>query len=241
MLTPTEIIALRATRYSDTSAILSAYSRTGGRMSFMMPASAGREATRRRALLMPLGLVECVADVRAGRSVHGMRDPRAILPLSSIRSNPLKNAMASFLAEFLTYVLREGQPDEALWLYIRRSIEALEAIPGNRVANFHICFMMRLCRFIGIEPDWEGYAPGKVMDLVDGVFRLSPPLHRHYLSPDHSSLAHLLSRMTFANMHRFMFNRRQRREILDEILRYYSLHYTGMGGIRSLDVLADLF
>ena len=241
MLVPMEIIALRTTRYSDNSAILGAYSREGGRMSFVIPAGNGREATRRRALLMPLGLVECVADMRPGRTIHGMRDPRAIVPLSSVRTNPLKNAMASFLAEFLGLVLREGQADEGLWGYVRGAIEALEALPGNRIANFHICFLLRLCRFIGIEPDWESWEKGKVFDMLDAVFRYLAPMHRHYLTPGDSEAGYMMSRMTFANMHRFKLNRNQRHQILGEVMRYYSLHYAGMGGLKSLDVLASLF
>lgn len=241
MLVPMEIISLRTTRYSDSAAILVAYSQEGGRMSFLVPAGNGREATRRRALLMPLGLVECVADMRPGRTIHGMREPRAIVPLSSVRTNPLKNAMASFLAEFLGVVLREGQADEALWGYVRGAIEALEALPGNRVANFHICFMLRLCRFIGIEPDWESWGEGKLFDMVDAKFRHSAPMHRHYLNPQESKIAWMMGRMSFINMHKFKLNRNQRHRILDEVMRYYTLHYAGMGGMKSLDVLGSLF
>ncbi|MDE7025491.1 MAG: DNA repair protein RecO C-terminal domain-containing protein [Paramuribaculum sp.] len=236
-----EIIALRTTRYSDSSAILGAYSRQGGRMSFLVPAGGGREATRRRALLMPLGVVECVADIRPGRAIHNMREPRAVLPLSSVRCNPLKNAVASFLAEVLGLVLREGHSDEALWGYVRGAIEALEALPGDKVANFHICFLLRLSRFIGVEPDWESWGDGKLFDLVDAVYRSSAPMHKHYLTPDESRVAYILSRMTFVNMYRFRLNRVQRRQIIDVIMRYYSLHYTGMSGLKSLDVLVSLF
>lgn len=241
MLVRMEIIALRTTRYSDSSAILSAYSRSGGRVSFMVSAGSGREATRRRALLMPLGVVECVADVRPGRSIHGLREPRGLFAQSSLRGNPLKNAMASFLAEVLGLVLREGQADEGLWLYVRGAIEALEAMPGMRVANFHICFLLRLCRFLGIEPDWESWGDGKLFDMVEATYRYSAPLHRHYLTPEESRGAYMLSRMSFGNMHKYKLNRRVRREILDAIMRYYSLHYAGMSGLKSLDVLAELF
>lgn len=210
-------------------------------MSFMVPAGNGREAARRRALLMPLGMVECVADIRPGRTIHGMREPAPLFSQSSLRGNPLKNALSSFLAELLALVLREGQADEALWLYIRGAIEALEHLPGARVANFHICFLLKLSRFLGIEPGWDSWGEGKLFDLLDAVYRHSAPLHRHYLSPHDSRVARELSRMTFANMHLFKLNRNSRRQILDEIMRYYSLHYAGMNGLKSLDVLGGLF
>ncbi|MDE6153062.1 MAG: recombination protein O N-terminal domain-containing protein, partial [Muribaculaceae bacterium] len=53
MYTTLDCIALRTVRHSDRHSILSAYTRQRGRMSFLIPAGNGREATRRRAMLMP--------------------------------------------------------------------------------------------------------------------------------------------------------------------------------------------
>ena len=50
-----------------------------------------------------------------------------------------------------------------------------------------------------------------------------------------------LSRMSFANMHLFRFNRDQRRRLLDLIIGYYRLHNSAVGEIRSLDILTALF
>ncbi len=54
MLRTLNLIPLRVIPYSDRNSILSAYSRELGRVSFVVPAGAGREARRRRALLMPM-------------------------------------------------------------------------------------------------------------------------------------------------------------------------------------------
>jgi len=241
MLMPMQIICLRTTRYSDTHAILSAYSRQGGRVSFLVPAGNGREAGRRRAVLMPLSVVDCVADIRPGREIHGMREPRSSVPMHSVRANPIKNAMAAFMAEFLGMVLREGQSDAALFEFVLSSVRVLESVEAKRLANFHICFLLKIGLFIGIEPDWGSYASGRVFDMVDSVYRAGVPLHGHFLTPSESEAAYKISRICYRNMHLFVMNRRMRRQVLDFILQYYSLHYAGMGGLKSLDVLAALF
>ncbi len=228
-------------RYSDSRSILSAYSLEQGRISFLMPAGAGREAGRRKALLMPLSVVECVADIKPGREIHNMREPQSMVQLTSLRANPLKNAMTAFLAEFLSMILRESQTDPALFQFVRTSVEALEAIESSKVANFHLCFLIRLCRFIGIEPDWDSYTSGKLFDISAGIFRTSAPMHRNFLSPEESKYAHLLSRINYRNMHRYRLNRHSRRELLDQITHYYSMHYAGLSSMKSLEVLATLF
>ena len=93
-------IALRTVKYNDRHSILTAYTREHGRMSFLLPAGSGKEAARRRALMMPMGLFECTADLRPGRDIPPMREPAPILPLHGIRSNPVKGLIAMFLAEF---------------------------------------------------------------------------------------------------------------------------------------------
>lgn len=236
-----QFIALRTVRYSDRHSILSGYSLEFGRVAFAIAAGSGREAVRRRALLMPLSIVECVADIKPGREVSVMHEPRSLSPLMGLRTNPVKSSVALFLAEVLGVVLRDGPPDAALYNYMCRSIGVLDVLPAERSANFHICFLWGLGRFIGIEPDTEEYRPGMIFDMADGRFRLTAPLHRHYLDAGQSEVVASLSRMTFANMWLFRMNRRQRNELLDGILTYYSLHYTGLQSLRSLDVLRELF
>ena len=64
MYRPLNCIALRTVRYSDRNSILSVYTLQQGRMSLLVPAGTGKAAARLRALLMPLGRFDCVADIR---------------------------------------------------------------------------------------------------------------------------------------------------------------------------------
>ena len=236
-----QFIALRTVRHNDRHSILSAYSAECGRVAFAISAGAGKEASRRRALLMPMSIVECVADVKPGREVSLMSEPRALAPLMGLRTNPIKSSIALFLAEVLGVVLRDGPPDSTLYKYICSSIEVLDLLPSNRSANFHICFLWGLGRFIGIEPDTEEYRTGMVFDMQDGRFRVSAPLHPNYLDSERSQAVAVVSRMRYANMHLFKMSRVQRNELLDGILRYYSMHYAGLQSLRSLEVLRELF
>lgn len=236
-----QFIALRTVCHNDRHSILSAYSAEYGRVAFAIPAGAGKEASRRRALLMPMSIVECVADIKPGREVSLMSEPRALAPLMGLRTNPIKSSIALFLAEVLGVVLRDGPPDSTLYKYICSSIEVLDLLPSNRSANFHVCFLWGLGRFIGIEPDTEEYRTGMVFDMQDGRFRMSAPLHPNYLDSERSQAVAAVSRMRYATMHLFKMSRAQRNELLDGILRYYSMHYAGLQSLRSLEVLRELF
>lgn len=235
------IVALRTVRYNDRHSILSAYSLERGPVAFLQPAGTGREANRRRALLMPLGLVECEADIRPGRDIHLMSQPRPMAPLGSLRANPLKGTVAIFLADVVWTLMRESQPDAAAWRFVETSVKALDAVGREGVSNFHICFLMRLGPIIGIEPDVTTYAEGGFFDMAEGIFRRLPPVHRDYLSQQESAMVYKLSRINYLNMHLFKMSRGERGALLEGILRYYSLHYAPLGSLKSLDVLRSLF
>ncbi len=235
------IIVLRTIRHSERHDILTAYSREAGRVAFAIPAGNGREAGRRRALLMPLGLIECVADIRPGREVHLMKDPRPLRPLHALRMHPVKSAVAMFVAEVLAAVVREGPADQAMFDYVARSVVALDMMEGQGVANFHICFLVGLSHILGIEPDVTDYREGMVFDMADGRFRMSAPLHSHYLDAVRSQAVVSLMRMNLTNLHLYKMNRIQRNEMLDAILDFFSLHYTALSSLRSLEVVRDLF
>ena len=240
MLRSLHCIALRTIKYNEKHSILSAYSLEMGRVSFLLPAGSGREAARRRALMMPLGTFECVADIRHGQDIYIMKEPKADIISHGIHSNPIKSALALFIAELLSVVLREYQEDKALYLFLRQSIEKLnDATIG--VANFNLCFLFRLGRFVGIEPDVSTYQEGRIFDMVDGTFRLTAPLHSQYLSPQDSAVVALLSRMSYDNMHRFRLSRENRNQMLDVILEYYTIHYASLSSLKSIDVLRALF
>ena len=160
------LIALKTTRYSDTQNILTAYSRELGRVSMSVPAGKGKEASRIRALTMPLGLLECETDVKPGKEVLPMRQVRPLAALAAMRSDPLRQMVAMFIAEVLSVVLRESVPDESVFRYIESSVRCLDSAFGRMAANFHICFLINLGRLLGIEPDVTTYAPGMVMDRV---------------------------------------------------------------------------
>lgn len=232
-----QIVVIRKIKHSDSHSILRAYSRQLGTVAFAVREGKTAEAGRRRALSMPLTVLECVAVKRQGSELMSMSEPRAIFQSIGIRLHPAKNAIALFMAETLGVVLHDSPPDVLLFDFLCRAVELLDTLPAHRVANFHICFLIHLAAMLGIAPDFGDYTRGRVFDLIDGRFRSSAPLHGQFLSTADSAAAALLGRITFANMHLYKYTRAQRNEVLDHILRYYEMHYTAMRTLKSPEVL----
>ncbi len=235
-----QCIILRSLRYNDRHQIVTAYSRQLGRISFLNPSGSGREAVRRRALMMPLSCVDCTADVRPGKELLTIRDVSR-LGGYDFSDNPLKSVTALFIADFLNSTLKTAQADEALFQYITNSIDGLGKATGTSLANFHIAFMIGMQFFMGIEPDCTTYRRGCLFDMADGVFRTTAPLHGKYLGREESAFAYQLSRMTQRNMGLFKMSRAQRNRAVDVILEFYSIHLGNLRDLQSLEVVRSLF
>ena len=236
-----DCIALRNVKYNDRNSILTVYTRQHGRLAMLLPASASAESRRLRALCQPLCRFTCMADIRPTRDIYRMRDVKASGTRSAAAPSPPKAAVALFVADFLSAILREPQQDANLYDYLSLSVEALASASSQAVANFHIAFLIHLQHFLGIGPAWSTYSAGAVFDMADGIFRLSPPLHNRFLPSPEAAAAHSMRRMNFRTSRLFRLSRTDRNRILDRLIQYYSIHYPVVGTVASLDVLRTIF
>ncbi len=233
-------IVLNTVRYSDKHNIVHIYTDGRGMMSFAVPQGKTQAARMRNAMLMPLSLVELEAGVRSGRDVATLRELRRNYPLSTLYSDPVKNAIVMFISELLAHVISEPEGNLPMFRYIEQSVQLLEQMPAQ-IANFHICFLYHLGAHLGIQPNLESYRKGYWFDMTEGVFTPSAVRGHALLEPQEAQVIYLLSRMTFGNMAVFRFNREERNRMLDLIISYYRLHNAAIGTLRSPDILKQLF
>lgn len=146
-----------------------------------------------------------------------------------------------FLSEFLCRALREETENRPLFAYLQHSVVWLDECRGG-FANFHLVFLMRLSRFLGLYPNLEHYAEGDYFDLQAACFTsLRPQTHSHYIGPQEAARLRRLMRMNYETMHLFGMSRAERARCLSVINDYYRLHLPDFPELRSLEVLKELF
>lgn len=240
MLQKTIGIVLHTLKYSDTSNIVDIYTELHGRTSFLVPASRSRKSAVKSVLFQPLSIIELEADFRSTSNLYRIKEVKAY-PFHSIPYDPYKSAIALFLAEFLYRAVKEESENHPLFAYLRHSIEWLDACDAD-FANFHLVFLMRLSRFLGLYPNLEDYSRGDYFDLLNASFTpLKPYKHSFFVNPEESYRITRLMRMNYDTMHLFGMNRADRARCLTIINDYYRLHIPGFQDLKSLDVLQELF
>lgn len=233
-------IVLNVMKYSDKNSIAHIYCDECGRMAVLLPQGNTKGARMRNALFMPLSIVEMEVRIVPGRDIYGFRDARAVMPLSMVYGDPVRSAVAMFVSEFLCHVVQETEQNDTLFNYIRQSVLILNS-GTQSMANFHLCFVYHLGALLGIQPDVDTYTPGAWFDMNEGVFTPYMPLSSHRLPPADAEALMRLSRISFANMHLFRFSRQDRNRIVDMMIDYYRIHFNTLGGMKSPEILKQLF
>lgn len=233
-------IVLRTLKYSDGLMIADLFTQQKGRMAFLVPVSHGKRAKVRSVLFQPLSMLSFTASVKSGRALSRISDAQPYAMYSSVQSDVVKSSIALYLAEFLTNVLREGGKDEALFVFLDRSLVLFDSIEHG-YADFHLVFMVQLLRFLGIYPNIEGYEPGFFFDLAQGCVVREHPLHSDFLLPQDAQFFVTLLRTGYETMHGLVLNRELRGEYLAILSKYYRLHVPDFPELRSADVLRELF
>ena len=139
MLHTTDAIVLSLQPHSDKAQVLHAYTRTGGRVNYMVY-GIGRKNPR--GLYAPFSLVQITADHSPNRPPTVKETTGVYSPYSEM--DYTKQTVALFLSEVLYHTLRYPMEDKQLFEFIASSVRQLDSNP-----NFHIHFLVNLAAKLG--------------------------------------------------------------------------------------------
>lgn len=240
MFCTTRGIVLHSIPYKDTSAIIYMYTEAFGRASYMVSRRRSKKSPLVKSLFIPLSVLDLEVEHLNKREIHRIKEARVCLPLQEILCDPIKNVLALFLSEFLFRVVKETEPDPRLFCFLYDSIQVLECADKG-VANFHLVFLLRLLRYLGIFPNIENRRAGYYFDMLNSVFTVDQPAHPHFLGKEDTEVFARLLKMSYENMSLYVFSRQERVRIIQKILEYYHLHLPDFAEFKSLAVLQSLF
>ena len=240
MVEKIEGIVLRTLKYNDCLLIADIYTAQRGRMSFLVPVSHSKRSKVRSVLFQPLSMLSFTATVKSGRNLSRIGEVQPLSMYSSIPNNVVKSSIALFLAELLTFALREGGKDESLYTFLDRSFTLFDNLECG-YADFHLVFMVQLLRYLGIYPNIDGFVNGCYFDLAQGCVVREHPLHPSFLLPADAILFVELLRTGYDSMHLLSLNRKLRGGYLATLSLYYRLHIPEFPELKSAAVLRELF
>ncbi len=240
MLEKTRGIILHQIKYNDSGIVAQLYTRKFGRQSFMIRGIRNRKAGKHNILFQPMFILDLEMNHKSTREMQTLKEFSVSFTPYNIHSDIRKSCVAIFLGEILTSVLKEESPHEELFDFIEESIIYFDK-SSEGYANFHIAFLSGLSSYLGFEPGLRTDESDTFFDLVNGIFVPVPPNHRNFASAEISEILATFFSSSYDAAGEIALNGILRNEVLETIVKYYSLHLPGLKKVKSLEVLKEVF
>lgn len=139
MLTTTPAIVLSVVKHNDKSSILHAYTRVGGRVSYIMYGHRFRPE--------PLSLVELTYDYQPTREIQTLKSISLSHSFAPAGVDISRQCVSMFVAEVLLSVFRHPMEDEQMYAFLTSTVEDIQTAADPE--NAHLRFLMGLSENLG--------------------------------------------------------------------------------------------
>lgn len=222
-----EGIFLHRTNYSESSLILTMYTRNSGLRKFIF-----KGGKRKAHNLYPLSVSELTYFGRKESELLQLTAAESIEALT-FPFDPVRSTIAFFMVELLRKCIHEGEKDERLYKYIREEIDELEKT--EKLSFFPLKFLISLSELLGIFPMIEGDDPS-VFHLIEGRIDPYKRIAEDVESGDHVRLIAEFIRKE----NKGTSSRLTREKALDTMLKYYSMQLPGLDELRTLSIVKEV-
>ena len=147
---PTAIV-LTTNKYSDTGSIVHLYTPDQGRVQCVV------YGNKLKGVLRPLSIIEYSSSRRnnAPLQMQTLSSASLVYTPTTLSCDVLRQCVAMFIAELLTYTLRHPMSDQPLYDWLCNCIYKLDK--EEDISNLHIEFLLDYAVYLGIGIDEEDH------------------------------------------------------------------------------------
>ncbi|QTE24283.1 DNA repair protein RecO [Polaribacter cellanae] len=234
----TKAIVLSTLKYSDTSLIVKCYTAESGLKSYLVRGVLkAKKGGLKIAYFQPLTQLNIVANHSSKSTLHSIKEVQILNPYKSIYKDIVKQSVVLFLSEVLSYSIQEEEKNEPLYNYLETAFVWLDV--HEKIANFHLLFLLNFTRYLGFYPDLSE-ATKTGFNLLDGNFTDSTS-EKNIISGNYFYQFKKLLGINFDGIENVSFGKNERQLVLQIIIRYFELHLDGFRKPKSLQVLETVF
>lgn len=234
----TKAIVLSSLKYGDTSLIVKCFTEEEGVKTYLIrgvlkPKKKGIKA----AYFQPLTQLKIVANHNSKNALNSIKEVQVIQPYKSIHSDIIKQSVVFFLSEILSSSIQEEEQNKTLYSYLETAFVWLDV--HDKIANFHLLFLLNLTGFLGFYPDLSDKNK-QGFNLLDGKFSNKIQDKNVIYNNDFHQFKKLLG-MNFDSIEKVSYSKDERQLVLQVIVQYYKLHLGSFRKPKSLQILETIF
>lgn len=220
-------ICLHRLSYSNTSLIISFYTRESGLKKFIF--KGGKKKAHN---LFPMGLSELSFYNRKESDLLQLTAAEQVFP-TDFQFDPVKGTIAFFMAEVIRKVVHVGEKDLGLYHFLEKTI--LELNDSDEPQLIPILFMIDLAEWLGVQPYIEDPTQTH-FNLDEGRYESSNRIQFNVVSGEIADLikAHILG------LEKNKLSKNQRVEALETLISYFRIHVSGFERLEAYEIIKEV-
>ncbi|WP_298781190.1 DNA repair protein RecO [uncultured Polaribacter sp.] len=234
----TKAIVLSSLKYSDTSLIVKCYTELEGLKSYLIRGILkSKKGGLKIAHFQPLTQLILIANHNSKNTLNSIKEVQVVHPYITIHTDIVKQSVVLFLSEILSNSIQEEEQNFELYKYIETAFIWLDV--HDKIANFHLLFLLNLTHFLGFYPDVsEKQKIG--FNLLEGNFSDQISDKNVIFKNDFHQFKKLLG-INFDTIEKVSFSKKERQVVLQLIIQYFKLHLGSFRDPKSLQILETIF
>lgn len=229
-----EGIVLKRLNYSETSLIITFFTKENGIKTFLFQGAKKKKGN----ILHPLAIVEISSFSRSDSSLEKISSIERIVNTDKITTNPIKSSVSFFIAELLMLCLHDSDEDKRLYLFIS---DEVHYISGEKLSpSYLIWFMLKLSGFLGFQPNsTEETTP--FLDLEEGVFIPYKPSNHKFVNDEGVKYLNKINQATKNEALSLTIPKSLKSLMLNTLLTYFEYHLPNFKTPKSYAIIKAVF
>lgn len=236
-------LVLRTVKYGETSLVVTVFTELFGLQSYLVNGVrlSTKKGSGRANLFQPAALLDLVVYHNELKNLNRIREFKWGILNKNIFSDVIKNAVSLFMVELLTRCLKQPESNSELFHFLEDCLCSLDEGSPAVTANMPLFFALRLLYHFGFPITGNYSTVNSCLDLEEGKFISSVPVHPHYLEGRAASVsAEILRTRIPTELEGIKLNHEMRQQLLQAYETYYALHIHDFGTLRTLPVLREI-
>lgn len=190
-------------------------------------------------ILQPLSIVEVMSFSRPESDFPRISSVNSLYVFQDLPFNPIKSGLAFFLAELMYNLFTSGEEDERLFNFLKNEVQFIDHTTD--LANYPPWLMMKLTVYLGCNPETKPNEAPFYLDLEEGTIGNKRPYQHQYVA---GNSVHYMR--DFLELEKPMalaldIPKQERKQLLNDVLVYYSYRLDKFKIPKSLEVLETIF
>jgi DNA repair protein RecO (recombination protein O) len=240
MIHTNKIIVLKATKFGETSLIVSAFTELFGKQDYLVQGvRKASKGTLKANLYLPGNILQASVYHIPNKNLQRIKDANFEVLQLSTKESVVKNAVLLMMMEMIVATLHQTETNQELFDFFETQILFLDSIAEKSATWLPHYFALQFAGHLGFglhEPYHESKA---FLNLQEGEFNA---LQNNLCS--NQAVSKAISDLYYLNQNElpgFINNEIKNTEVLRNILLYFKFHLPEMNSLKSIEVLEAIF